>query len=229
LQFFFFGANLVLCAFFFVFFYLYIRRRTGIENILAVSREEVNRLIAEIDRATDRDARLVEERIASLRKVLEEADRRIAVLSRDLDRRRVSTGLYTAQGKFSPAPETPGPVPGALPGTAPSGAGFPGFETPAAAASSAPPGFAAPSAPVSPAFEPPGPVSGTAVPGAAARGPAPSGVPPSAAGASSARSLTERVAELSRQGFAAELIAARLGLSLSEVELAIAVSRRRGA
>jgi hypothetical protein len=37
------------------------------------------------------------------------------------------------------------------------------------------------------------------------------------------------VAELSRQGFAAEFIASRLGLSLSEVELAIAVSRRQGA
>jgi hypothetical protein len=180
LQLIFLGANLVLCALFFVFFYLYIRRRTGRESILADSREEVNRLIAEIDRATDRDARLVEERITALRKILEEADHRIALLSRDLDRRRASTELYTALGK--PASETPVAAPSA-PGAAPSGGFTPG-----------------------------------AAPGGLTTVPSPA-----------APSLTGRVAELSRQGFAAELIAARLGLSLSEVELAIAVSRRRGA
>jgi hypothetical protein len=169
LQLIFSGASLVLCAFFFVYFHLYIRRRTGSQSILAGYREEVNRLIAEIDRATDRDARLVEERIAALRKVLEDADRRIALL----DRRRASTELYTALGKAAPASEIP----------------------------------PSPASPVSPA--PPMPETSPAAGG-------------------EARPLTERVAELSRQGFAAELIAARLGLSLSEVELAIAVSRRRG-
>jgi hypothetical protein len=43
------------------------------------------------------------------------------------------------------------------------------------------------------------------------------------------RPLTERVRELSRQGIAPELIAARLKVSLSEVQLALAVSRRAGA
>ncbi|MDR3173083.1 MAG: hypothetical protein LBU19_02425 [Treponema sp.] len=163
LQLIFSGASLVLSAFFFIYFYLYIRRRLSGQNILEGYREEVNRLIAEIDRATDRDARLVEERISALRKVLEDADRRIALL----DRRRASTELYTALGKTVPAAVPP--------------------EVP-------------------PAASPAPPVSGTS-PG------------------EDARPLTERVAELSRQGFAAELIAARLGLSLSEVELAIAVSR----
>jgi hypothetical protein len=166
LQLIFSGASLVLCAFFFVYFHIYIRRRTGRENILAGYREEVDRLIAEIDRATDRDARLVEERIAELRKVLEDADRRIALL----DRRRASTELYTALGKSAPAAVPPVPP----------------------AVSSA--------TPIATAETPP-----------------------------AARPITERVVELSRQGFAAELIAAKLGLSLSEVELAITVSRRRGA
>ncbi|MDR2746598.1 MAG: hypothetical protein LBB77_04045 [Treponema sp.] len=171
LQFIFSGASLVLCAFFFIYFHFYIRRRLGERNILAGYQDEVNRLIAEIDRATDRDAQLVEERIAALRKILEDADRRIALL----DRRRPSTELYTAQGK--PLPPAPSPVP----------------EIPASK-------IPVPEIPAPPAGE-----EGPAVP------------------------LTERVAELSRQGFAAELIASRLGCSLSEVELAIAVSRRRGA
>jgi hypothetical protein len=162
----------VLCAFFFVYFHIYIRRRTGSQNILAGYREEVDRLIAEIDRATDRDARLVEERIAGLRKILEDTDRRIALL----DRRPASTELYTALGKTAIVP----PAPAAVSSVSPAGAMSPvpaaGDETPPAA-----------------------------------------------------RPLTDRVVELSRQGFAVELIAARLGLSLSEVELAITVSRQRRA
>jgi hypothetical protein len=178
LQLIFSGASLVLCAFFFVYFHLYIRRRTSREGILAGYQEEVNRLIAEIDRATDRDAQLVEDRVAALRKILEDADRRIAVLSRDLDRRRAGTELYTALGVRRPAPE-----------------------------------------PLSPPPEADRPSGDAAVPAAPDSGPA---APP-------ARPLTERVQELARQGLAAQLIAARLGVSLSEVELALAVSRRRGA
>jgi hypothetical protein len=194
LQLIFSGASLALCALFFAFFYLYIRRRTASERILADSQDEVNRLIAEIDRATDRDARLVEERISSLRKILEEADRRIALLSRDLDRRQASAELYTALGK---APSVSQTAPPAAPGAGP----LPAASPPLSTLSSAVPGAPGPSSPAA----------------------------PSAAAVPAVRPLTERVAELSRQGFAAELIAARLGVSLSEVELAIAVSRRRGA
>jgi hypothetical protein len=176
------GASLVLCAFFFIYFHLYIRRRTSREGILAGYQEEVNRLIAEIDRATDRDAQLVEDRVAALRKVLEDADRRIALLSRDLDRRRAGTELYTALGEGRRPASDPLPPP-------------PGGDRPLGEA-------AASGAPKEP---PPGPST-----------------PP-------ARPLTERVQELARQGLAAQLIAARLGVSLSEVELALAVSRRRGA
>jgi hypothetical protein len=197
------GASLVLCAFFFVYFHLYIKRRTGREGILAGCREEVNRLIAEIDRATDRDAQLVEERIASLRKVLEEADRRIALLSRDMDRHRTGKELYTALGK---AVAVPPAVPA---GGAASSAGLPPA-VPSPAESSPPPVLGA--------------LTGAAASSAPVQGsPAKGSIPPPV------RPLTERAAELFRQGFSPELIASRLGVSLSEVELALAVSRRRGA
>jgi hypothetical protein len=191
------GASLLLCAFFFVYFHLYIKRRTGREGILAACREEVNRLIAEIDRATDRDSQLVEERIASLRKMLEDADRRIALLSRDMDRQRAGKELYTALEKAVPL-------------------AAPAVES------------AAPSAGAS--FVVPGPASGAFRGAAASSAPArdsPAALP--VPNSVQARPLTERAAELSRQGFSSELIASRLGVSLSEVELALAVSRRRGA
>jgi hypothetical protein len=194
------GATLVLCAFFFIYFYLYIRRRTSRGSILAGYREEVDRLIAEIDHATDRDARLVEERITALRQILEDADRRIALLSRDTERRRGGAELYTALGSrqpvpaVSPSPADPGPSRVSAGTAAEGGAAKAG-------------GFALP---------------GEAAAGNLAVGPKPG------AGDPQVRSLTEQVAELSRQGISAEFIAARLGLSLSEVELALAVYRRTG-
>jgi hypothetical protein len=179
--------TLVLCAVFFIYVHLYIRRRTSRESILAAYRDEVNRLIAEIDHATDRDTQLVEERIAALRKILEETDRRIALMSRDMEKRRSTTELYTALSRstgptLQPPAQDPPPAP----------------PTPAVPAHDAP----APSPPAAPSV----PAADTPVPG----GP------------------TQRVLELSRQGFAAEIIASRLGLSLAEVELTLAVSRRRG-
>jgi hypothetical protein len=205
------GATLVLCAFFFAYFYLYIRRRTSRGSILAGYREEVDRLIAEIDHATDRDARLVEERITALRKILEDADRRIALLSRDMERRRSGTELYTAlgnrQGGPAGTPVPPGPsrpLPDAAGGTG-AVSRSPGGEEPAGAGE--------------------GNAPGKAPAGNAALNPGPGVLSPD----TPAPSLTGQVAELSRQGISAERIAARLGLSLSEVELALAVYRRTGA
>jgi hypothetical protein len=191
------GSTLVLCAFFFVYSHLYIRRRTSRESILAGYQDEVDRLIAEIDHATDRDARLVEERITALRKILDEADRRIALMSRDMDKRRSGMELYTALGTRQPVPVPDIPVPVQVPEPAAPGPFVPGAPEPGVSA-------------VEQAGE--APVRESSTPDASSSG---------------GRPLTQRVVELSRQGFADELIAARLGLSLSEVKLALAVSRRR--
>jgi hypothetical protein len=181
------GAALLLCAFSFVYFYFYIRRRTSRGSMLADYRDEVDRLIAEIDHATDRDTQLVEERIAALKKILEEADRRIALMSRDMEKRRSASELYTALGTRQPLPLQSGPPPCPAPSVA-----FPpeqSFER----SPEPPPEEPVPAGPA--VLDPP---------------------------------LIRRALELSRQGFAAELIAARLDLSLAEVELALAVSRHAG-
>jgi len=86
---------------FFICFYVkwYIKRRTSAEGLLAEYRSEVYRLIAEIDAATDRDSRLVEDRIKILKSLLDDTDKRIAVYLRELDRSRSGEALYTSLGR----------------------------------------------------------------------------------------------------------------------------------
>jgi hypothetical protein len=95
------ALSLILCCFFFLFFRAYIRRRTGREDIIADYRDEVNKLITTIDAATDRDARLVEERIGTLKKLLEETDKRMAVYVREFTRHKNSEALYTNLARAS--------------------------------------------------------------------------------------------------------------------------------
>ena len=83
----------------FFFFRRYIRRQTAATRLLADYRDEVGRLIAEIDAATDRDSLLVEERIKILRKLLEDTDRRIATYVRELQRSRKGEAMYASLGR----------------------------------------------------------------------------------------------------------------------------------
>jgi hypothetical protein len=93
------ALSLALCIFFFFYFRSFLKRRTAAEELLAEYRSEVYRLIAEIDTATDRDSRLVEERIKTLKALLEDTDKRIAVYLREIDRSRTGEALYTSLGR----------------------------------------------------------------------------------------------------------------------------------
>jgi DNA-directed RNA polymerase specialized sigma24 family protein len=104
--------SLAFCLFFFFFFKWYIKRRTSASELLSEYRTEVYRLIAEIDSATDRDSLLVEDRIKKLKDILEDTDKRIAVYTRELDRSRAGEALYTSLGKgIRAALKTPPPAP----------------------------------------------------------------------------------------------------------------------
>jgi hypothetical protein len=87
------------CLFMFFYFKWYIKRRTAAEELLAEYRSEVYRLIAEIDSATDRDSLLVEDRIKTLKALLDDTDKRIAVYVRELDRSRTGEALYSSLGR----------------------------------------------------------------------------------------------------------------------------------
>lgn len=96
------AASLAFCVCFFFYFQWYIKRhpalrgRDAADKQLAEYRAEVYRLIAEIDAATDRDTLLVEQRIATLKKLLEDTDKRIAVYTRELNRSRSGEALYSS-------------------------------------------------------------------------------------------------------------------------------------
>ncbi|MDR1319683.1 MAG: hypothetical protein LBJ90_08660 [Treponema sp.] len=103
------ALSLALCGLFFIYFRQYLKRRSSAERLLGEYRNEVLKLIADIDAATDRDSLLIEERIKVLKSLLEDTDRRISVYVRELDRRRSGTALYTNLGRSA---KTGGAVPG---------------------------------------------------------------------------------------------------------------------
>jgi hypothetical protein len=64
-------------SFFIIFFY--VKNRTRADRIPPETRQEVTKIINEIDRITDRDSELIEERVKKLKSLLEDVDRRIAL------------------------------------------------------------------------------------------------------------------------------------------------------
>lgn len=214
------AASFIACVFFFVYCRAYLKRRTGPERILAEFREEVYKLIAEIDAATDKDALLVEERIKTLRALLEDVDKRISVHIREVDRRQFQEEVYAELGRkrgiTNPFSAVIQPFPKAydlFSGTPKTGAEADSpkhealeKEIPAVV------GFTTPvdSTPIPLKRDPTGPRIVRAP-----REIAPKPLP-----------FAEQVAELSKAGLSSSLIAARLGVSISEVELAIAITER---
>jgi hypothetical protein len=207
------AASLLICGFSFIYFQAYLRRRTGAKRILAEFEEEVNNIVATIDAAADRDITLVEERVRSLKTLLDAADRRIAAYAREMDSRASQETAYAALNQGG--------------GLAPSAPEPPHTEKPAPQPAYSEPSAASPAATAARAN--PDPVarakSGGTIALPLGEGPrfikSPSPVKPKP------RPLTERVSELSQNGLSPEAIASRLGVTISEVDLALAVSERR--
>jgi len=88
-----------LCLIFFFYFRWYIMRNISAARLLDEYRAEVVRLIAEIDTATDRDSRLVEERVKALRQIIEDTDRRISVYIQEAERSRRGEAMYASLGR----------------------------------------------------------------------------------------------------------------------------------
>jgi hypothetical protein len=213
------SISLILCGFSFVFFRAYLRRRTGPERILEEFREEADKLIAEIDAITDRDAALVGERIKTLRTLLEDVDRRIAVYNREVNREKDQEAAYAELGLKRSVITT--------------------GETRSAGTKS--PGF--------PAASPEKPGSETALNQPTPEDPKISGITPKTSGHDRDEnapspgkprfirspaaiqpkppSFAEQVEKLAGAGLSSELIASRLGTTLAEVDLAIALLNRK--
>jgi hypothetical protein len=188
------AAGLVISGFSFVYLLAYLRRRTGARRILEDFEEEVNKLIAGIDAAADRDITLLEDRSAALKALLDTLDRRIATYARELDRREQQETAYAALGRglrsslrvSPPVPASESPpelVPEPLPAPPPEPTPELPPEEPAEQ-----PRFIRSATPVKPAIP-----------------------------------LAEQARELYRNGFSPETIAIRLGATLAEIDLALAL------
>jgi len=206
------AASLCLCVIGFFFFRRYIERKTAARELLADYRAEVYRLIAEIDAAADRDSLLVEERIKTLKQLLEDTDRRISVYMRELQRSRAGEAMYSSLGRGIRA---------ALDSRPGSAGAEPLLET------SAPPEPPPPqNAPTSQELpfpqEPPPPQK-----------PSPQKAPPPVEPAASPAKrkpkktkIKVQIAEMSAEGLSPAEIASRLNLSLTEVDLALNLMKR---
>ncbi len=177
---------------------------------------EVDKLIAEIDAATDRDATLVEDRIRSLREILADTDRRISTYTRERDRKTEAERLYEELGR-RPRPTMAAVSSNGIPSPAASAQGDVSISTSAKSSAEA----AQSAAQTAAQKEEPSAVT-EAVPSGSAK------VRHGAefVGSHSAP-LSERVLELHRAGFSAELIASRLGTTVGEAELVIALAQRK--
>ena len=163
-----------------------VRRAASRDAQIAEIRDEVSRLLVELNRTTDRNIALIEDRIASLNELLSSADKKIGLLRRETEKHDVGTQIYSrlSEGRSR--------------------------ATGAQAAKSPP--RREREEPAQPRQErdemPPGVAVGVAA-----------GKPPD---------IQQRVVMLHNAGFAASLIASRVGVPLGEVELIIALQQRKG-
>ncbi len=72
-----------------------IERRIEPSAVLNQIRGEVDELIVEFNQTTERNIGLLEERIVRLNRLIESADRRVAVLRRELDAHESGTRVYS--------------------------------------------------------------------------------------------------------------------------------------
>ena len=189
---FFIGFALALLVWFLAFLYLkaFVRRRTSPDYILELLQKEVRQLEADIDEKTEQDLQLLEEKIHALREICGEAERRIAVYNRELQKHHNEAQTLSDLGKkplverleVKPATYTkPAPVKKSMP-------------------------VAEPAAEPKPADQ-----SETEKLITVTKAHEKLTIQP--------RPVKERIAELQKAGFAPELIAKRLGLNLGEVQL----------
>ena len=99
------------------YFIIYIVLKKKIEKYIDPSslldqiREEVNRIIVELNQTTDRNIALIEDRISRLMELLAKADKKISLLQREGEKHEVSRKIYNnitrskAEKQYEPEPD----------------------------------------------------------------------------------------------------------------------------
>jgi hypothetical protein len=197
------AASLILSGFSFLFCFAYLKRRTGRERILVELNDEIDRLIRDVNEITNRDTLLVEDRVKTLKALLEDTDRRIALLAGEVSHRYTQEDVNVELGKLRGSISEPKLTDSAS-------------ASPPAASN--PPPAAVVSPPAAGTEKERQPPSQTYSPRVVRRAVPIVPKPPP---------FAEQAAGLYRAGFSPDIIAVRLGAALSEVELAIALAERR--
>lgn len=190
-----------------------VRRFLGADEELERIRREIGSLIVELDATADRNVTVLEDRLRALKDSLAEADKRIALLGQERSRRQAEAVVYDRLGR---AGEPRRPV-----------------QAPQAASESAQPRQ------VLDADEPQvlrsseketGPLSvGQAAPSPISGAPSVPFIRFSDKPLATDEPFVDKVVSLARRGFSSDIIAARLGATIAEVDLALAIEREREA
>lgn len=200
-----------------------IGRYLELENLLDGVREEARALVMELNETADRNVSLVEDRILALRGLLDELDRRMGVARRELESRDAEREVFERLRRRRPiVPEPAEPIPLELrsgelrtgeeprPGEESRGGEAPAIELRLG-------GQRAPGT---------GQTPPEALPAASRRRAAPE-VTFAPEPVATPRSRREEALDLYRKGFSADIIAARLGATVSEIELLVDIEERR--
>lgn len=99
--------------------YLILKARLGkalnAARLLGEVREEVNRILVELNQTTNRNITLIEDRIGRLNELLGRADKKIALLEREIEKQQLASKLYSQLSAHRPEggaqPAEPAPEP----------------------------------------------------------------------------------------------------------------------
>jgi hypothetical protein len=201
-----------------------VRRAASTESRIAEIREEVSRLLVELNQATDRNIALMEDKITVLNEAISTADKKIGLLRRETEKHDVGSQIYSrlAEGRprrtavgASAAEPRGSERPLVEPGETEEYRGAEALRRVPAA----PPLAVELSERAGPQeAAPPNPRSTAARESAGSATQHRAGAP----------DVRQRVMMLSRSGFSPSLIASRVGVPLGEVELIISLEQRKG-
>lgn len=154
-----------------------VRRFLGSDEEINRVRREIGALIIELDSSADRNVTVLEDRLSSLKDLLVETDKRIAVLGQERSRRPLDETVYDRYGRSTDTKPIPSIESRQVPSTEPMVPFIRFSEKPL------------------PIEEP----------------------------------FADKVVSLARRGFSSDIIAARLGVTMSEVDLVLSIERERDA
>ena len=88
---------LLIAGFFLVYLILKSKLKKSIDpkTVLESIREEIDRIIVELNSTTDRNITLLEDRVQNLNDLLEQADKKISILKREIEKHEMSGKVYS--------------------------------------------------------------------------------------------------------------------------------------